>query len=135
MHEFQTVVWMEAPRDVPSKSSRDRPTPVLFGHGRHSLPAGFNSVRARVHSLHCLRARAPNSWAVVAYSVSGRLNRLDCSLELVCQVCWISAFHASLKLCAPCIMYMYILWFVQPLQAPRRLVSIIDRVDRSCETN
>ena len=69
-----------------------------------SLPAGFDSVRARVHSLYCLRARAPISCVVVAHSVPGRLHRFDCSLELACQVCWFSAFHASLKLCAPYIM-------------------------------
>ena len=46
---------MDAPRDVPSKASR----PVLSGRGR-PLPAScLDSVRAGVHSLHCLRARAP----------------------------------------------------------------------------
>ena len=61
---------MEAPRDV-------RSCPVVFSH---SLPAGFDSVRAGVHSLHCLRARAPiidQLPVVVAHSssVPGRLNR------------------------------------------------------------
>ena len=56
-----------------------RSCPVVVAH---SLPAGFDSVRARVHSLHCLRARAPISWVVVAHSVPGGLNLFDCSLEL-----------------------------------------------------
>ena len=45
---------MEAALDVPSEASR----PVVVAH---SLPAGFDSVRAGepIHSLHCLRARAP----------------------------------------------------------------------------
>ena len=60
----------------------------------HSLPAGFDSVRARVHSLRCLRARAPISWVVVAHSVPGRLNRFCCSLELVRQVCWALSMQA-----------------------------------------
>ena len=94
---------MDAPRDVPSKASR----PVLSGRGR-PLPAScFVSVRAGVH---CLHARAPiidQLPVVVAHSssVPGRFESF-CSLELACQVymCWFSAFHASMKLCAPYIL-------------------------------
>ena len=78
-----------------------RSGPVVVAH---SLPAGFDSVRVGVHSLYCLRACAPiidQLPVVVAHSVPGRLNE---SLELACQVCWFSAFHASLKLCAPYIL-------------------------------
>ena len=73
MHEFQTVVWMEAPRDVPSKASR----PVLSGRGR-PLPASwfwfspcgspFTPLFTHLRSDHQLPV-------VVAHSVPGRLNR------------------------------------------------------------
>ena len=49
MHEFQTAVWMEAARDVPSEASR----PVLSGRGR-PLPAScFQSVRESL-SIHSI---------------------------------------------------------------------------------
>ena len=91
-----------------SKESSKASRPVLSGRGR-PLPARWiDSVHAGVHSLHSLRARAPiidqlQLPVVVAHSVPGRLNRFGyCSLELACQMCWFSAFHASLnlKLCA-----------------------------------
>ena len=58
-----------------------RSGPVVVAHSR-ALPAGFDSVRAgeSIHSLHCLRARAPiidPLPVVVAHcsSVPGRLKR------------------------------------------------------------
>ena len=84
MHEFQTAVWMEAPRDVPSKASR----PVLSSRGRPLPASGFHGFRLWVRESIHWRARAPISWVVVAHSVPGRLNCFYCSLELVRKVCW-----------------------------------------------
>ena len=99
-----------------------------------------------------LRSRsAPISLVVVANSVPGRF---DCSLELAssrgCQV-YISAFHASfgcsLELASPvCRVYRFsckleafrsLMVYVHSmvhaaLQAPCRLVLILDRADQSC---
>ena len=79
-----------------------RSCPVVVAH---SLPARFDSGRAGDHALHCLRARAPiidQLPVVVAHSsssVPGRLNRFVLSSTRV-KCVGLSAFHASLKLCA-----------------------------------
>ena len=97
----------------------------------HSLTACFDSVRARVHSLHCLRARAPLSLFVVAHSVPGGLNLSIVRSSGESSVSGFALF-TSLKLYARYITYMYILVHAA-LQAPCRsagsfrfLIALID---------
>ena len=77
MHELLTVVWMEAPRDVPSKASR----PVLSGR-RRPLPASW-FVRESIHSfVYALALRS---------SISCQLWSPTLALDL-CRVVWIVLF-------------------------------------------
>ena len=89
-----------------------RSCPVVVAH---SLPAcqlvSIQSVWESYNSLHCYRACAPiidQLPVVVAHSssVPGRLNRfVHSSSRVKCLMhSWFSAFHASLKLCAPYIL-------------------------------
>ena len=102
----------------------------------HSLPAGFDSVRAWVHSLHCLLALALISLVVVAHSVPGGLNLFDCSLELASQVCRVLRFSQawSFALVTSCTCTSWCMQLAGSLPQCR-LVSILDRADWSCDSN
>ena len=123
---------MEAARDVPSEASRpvaSRSGPVVVAH---SLPAGSDrqcSGRARSDQL--------GTWVVVAHSVPGRRRVLCfyCSLKLCLRLKCVGDASALRTSCT------VRRWCLQPLQAPRWLVSIIDRAmidpaipTQSCQT-
>ena len=120
MHEFQTVVWLEAPCDVPSKASR----PVLSGRCR-PLPASLFRF-------------SPGASPITPLYTRSRSDQLGCGRPLCAG--WFESFRLfsrvgessvsgltlftslNLKLCARYIMYMYILVHAA-LQAPCRIAS------------
>ena len=94
MHEFQTEVWIEGSRDVPSKASR----PVLPVLVAHSLPAAtdhelvsIQSVRVR-ESIHSIVTRSRSDqlgWGLCRVVWIFSIVRSSWRVK-VCQVC---AFH------------------------------------------
>ena len=85
------------------------------------------SVRAGepIHSHHCLRARAPIIDQLPVVVAHLALCSCAGSLELACQVCWFSAFHAA---CAP-----YILICMARSNSVRSNHLGVKRIDRIFE--
>ena len=93
-----------------------RSGPVVVAH---SLPAGFDGhsqCSGRVHSL----TRSRSNQLGCGRPLCARPAPGPLFAQLARQVCWALSMHAG-ALRTSCT------WFMQPLQAPRRLVSIIDR--------
>ena len=91
-----------------------------FSSGRVAVRSWSPTPCQLVLIVSAVGERAPISWVVVAHSVPGR-RRVLC-------------FYCSLKLCVKCkcvghasALRSSCTWCLQPLQAPRWLVSIIDR--------